>query len=85
LQQQSQLEGRLHLLERRGKLGLGTAYIASFRRSLRKAGDKKPRSAAYVLALFKIFDLMYLAANPTEKGCRHELPFPARTKTGARS
>lgn len=27
-------QGRLHLLERKGKLGLGTAYIAGFRRAL---------------------------------------------------
>ena len=36
LQQQTQLEGRLHLLERRGKLGLGTAYIAGFRWGLER-------------------------------------------------
>ena len=36
IQQQTQWEGRLHLLERRGKLGLGTAYIAGFRWGLER-------------------------------------------------
>jgi dolichol-phosphate mannosyltransferase len=31
---QNQFEGRIHLLERSGKLGLGTAYIAGFRWAL---------------------------------------------------
>ncbi len=32
-------EGRLHLLQRKGKLGLGTAYIAGFKWSLEKGYD----------------------------------------------
>lgn len=36
LQQQPTLAERLHLLERRGKLGLGTAYIAGFRWGLER-------------------------------------------------
>ncbi|MBQ0157835.1 MAG: polyprenol monophosphomannose synthase [Bacteroidales bacterium] len=34
LQQEGELAGRLHLIERSGKLGLGTAYIAGFRWAL---------------------------------------------------
>lgn len=34
LQQEGELTGRLHLIERSGKLGLGTAYIAGFRWAL---------------------------------------------------
>lgn len=34
--QESEFNGRLHLLERRGKLGLGTAYIAGFRWGLER-------------------------------------------------
>jgi len=33
---QAEFEGRLHLLERQGKLGLGTAYITGFRWGLEK-------------------------------------------------
>lgn len=33
---QSEFEGRLHLLERKGKLGLGTAYIAGFKFALER-------------------------------------------------
>lgn len=33
---QPEFEGRLHLLERKGKLGLGTAYIAGFKFALEK-------------------------------------------------
>jgi dolichol-phosphate mannosyltransferase len=36
---QPEYEGRLHLLEREGKLGLGTAYIAGFRWSLQHEYD----------------------------------------------
>jgi len=36
---QTEFEGRLHLLERSGKLGLGTAYIAGFRYALDKGYD----------------------------------------------
>ncbi|MCC7244519.1 MAG: glycosyltransferase, partial [Saprospiraceae bacterium] len=36
LQAQSPFTGRLHLLERKGKLGLGTAYIAGFRWGLER-------------------------------------------------
>ena len=36
LQQKSPFDGRLHLLERKGKLGLGTAYIAGFRWGLER-------------------------------------------------
>jgi dolichol-phosphate mannosyltransferase len=35
--QQNEFGGRLHLLERQGKLGLGTAYIAGFRWGLERA------------------------------------------------
>ena len=34
---QKEYEGRLHLLERRGKLGLGTAYITGFRWALERS------------------------------------------------
>ena len=34
--QATEFEGRLHLLERKGKLGLGTAYIAGFRWGLER-------------------------------------------------
>jgi dolichol-phosphate mannosyltransferase len=34
--QQSEFNGRLHLLERKGKLGLGTAYIAGFKWGLER-------------------------------------------------
>ena len=37
--QTSAFEGRLHLLERAGKLGLGTAYIAGFRWGLARGYD----------------------------------------------
>ena len=33
---QKEFEGRIHLLERKGKLGLGTAYIAGFRWAIEK-------------------------------------------------
>jgi dolichol-phosphate mannosyltransferase len=33
---QSQFSGRIHLIERQGKLGLGTAYIAGFHYCLEK-------------------------------------------------
>lgn len=33
---QNEFEGRLHLMERKGKLGLGTAYIAGFRWALER-------------------------------------------------
>lgn len=36
---QPEFEGRLHLIERSGKLGLGTAYIAGFRYALDKDYD----------------------------------------------
>jgi dolichol-phosphate mannosyltransferase len=36
MQQQAPFEGQLHLLERKGKLGLGTAYIAGFRWGLER-------------------------------------------------
>jgi dolichol-phosphate mannosyltransferase len=36
---QSEFPGRLHMLERAGKLGLGTAYIAGFRWALAEAYD----------------------------------------------
>jgi dolichol-phosphate mannosyltransferase len=36
---QSEFVGKLHLLERKGKLGLGTAYIAGFRWALDKSYD----------------------------------------------
>ncbi len=38
-EQQQLFEGRLHLLEREGKLGLGTAYIAGFRYGIKKGYD----------------------------------------------
>lgn len=38
-QMQPSFEGRLHLLERSGKLGLGTAYIAGFRWALERDYD----------------------------------------------
>ena len=39
LQQEAALEGRLHLLERPGKLGLGTAYITGFKWALERGYD----------------------------------------------
>ncbi len=36
---QAQSEGRLHMIERRGKLGLGTAYITGFEWALEKGYD----------------------------------------------
>uniref|UniRef100_UPI004048A926 polyprenol monophosphomannose synthase n=1 Tax=Algoriphagus sp. TaxID=1872435 RepID=UPI004048A926 len=36
---QNSFEGRLHLIEREGKLGLGTAYIAGFRWALERKYD----------------------------------------------
>ena len=39
-EQQQSYEGRLHLLERRGKLGLGTAYIAGFKYALANGYDR---------------------------------------------
>ena len=36
---QSENEGRIHLLERKGKLGLGTAYIEGFKIALEKGYD----------------------------------------------
>ena len=36
---QAEFPGRLHLLERSGKLGLGTAYIAGFRQALARGAD----------------------------------------------
>lgn len=36
---QPEFEGRLHLMERQGKLGLGTAYIAGFRWALERGYD----------------------------------------------
>ncbi len=36
---QNSFEGRLHLMERAGKLGLGTAYIAGFRWALERDYD----------------------------------------------
>ena len=38
-EQQGQFEGAIHLLERKGKLGLGTAYIAGFRWGLKQDYD----------------------------------------------
>lgn len=38
--EQSRYEGRLHLLSRSGKLGLGTAYIAGFRFALEHGYDR---------------------------------------------
>ena len=37
--QTNDFNGRLHLLERKGKLGLGTAYIAGFRWGLERGYD----------------------------------------------
>ena len=37
---QTQYEGRVHLIERSGKLGLGTAYIAGFRWALERGYDQ---------------------------------------------
>ena len=39
-QEQQTFEGRLHLLERSGKLGLGTAYICGFKYALDKGYDR---------------------------------------------
>ena len=39
-QEQQSFEGRLHLLERSGKLGLGTAYICGFKYALDKGYDR---------------------------------------------
>jgi len=36
---QKEFQGRIHLLERKGKLGLGTAYIAGFKWALEKGYD----------------------------------------------
>ncbi len=36
---QSEYEGRLHMIERKGKLGLGTAYITGFKWALAKTYD----------------------------------------------
>ncbi|OAV42734.1 polyprenol monophosphomannose synthase [Lewinella sp. 4G2] len=38
-QLQEEFDGRLHLLERAGKLGLGTAYLDGFRWGLKKSAD----------------------------------------------
>ena len=37
---QAQYEGRVHLIERSGKLGLGTAYIEGFRWALQNGYDQ---------------------------------------------
>jgi dolichol-phosphate mannosyltransferase len=39
-QEQQSFEGRLHLLERSGKLGLGTAYICGFKYALERGYDR---------------------------------------------
>ena len=39
-QEQQTFEGRLHLLERSGKLGLGTAYICGFKYALERGYDR---------------------------------------------
>ena len=39
-QEQRSFEGRLHLLERSGKLGLGTAYICGFKYALEQGYDR---------------------------------------------
>ena len=39
-QEQQSLDGRLHLLERSGKLGLGTAYICGFKYALEQGYDR---------------------------------------------
>lgn len=36
---QTELQGRLHLIERKGKLGLGTAYICGFKRAIEHGYD----------------------------------------------
>ena len=38
-----ELQGRLHLVERQGKLGLGTAYIAGFKWALERATTTSSR------------------------------------------
>jgi dolichol-phosphate mannosyltransferase len=37
--QETEFAGQLHLIERKGKLGLGTAYIAGFRWGLERSYD----------------------------------------------
>ena len=58
--QDGPFSGRLHLLERRGKLGLGTAYIAGFRWGLARSyayffemdADKQIGSNRYCMFTF---------------------------------
>lgn len=75
---QAQHPGRLHLLERQGKLGLGTAYIAGFKYALEHGYD-------YVFEMDCDFshnpqDLMRLYAECTEGGA--DVAVGSRYKSG---
>jgi len=68
VRREGEREPRLHLLEREGKLGLGTAYLAGFRHALERGYDRaltmdcdfshKPQYLPQLLAGMADHDLM---------------------------
>lgn len=63
-----ELQGRLHLVERQGKLGLGTAYIAGFKWALERATTTSSR-----------WTPTSRTTPPTSRACSPPAPRAART------